>query len=69
MDQTNIDVGDVVRITAGPYSGLEGVGEDRQQECDAIRVHTKEGSAYCFIGQAVRVSKPPRSNGKAILKR
>ena len=72
MDQTNIDVGDKVRITAGPYSGLEGVVEDRQPECDAVRIHTEEGAAYCFVGDAVRVSKPVRpvrNYGKALLKK
>lgn len=68
MNQTNIDVGDAVRITAGPYAGAEGVVEDRQPECDVVRVHTKEGAAYSFLGDAVRLSKP-RSNGKALLKR
>lgn len=68
MDQTKIDVGDTVRITAGPYKGLEGVVEDRQPECDTVRIHTKEGAAYCYVGEAVRVTKP-RNYGKALLKR
>lgn len=69
MNQTNIDVGDAVRITAGPYSGLEGVVEDRQPSCDAVRISTKEGAAYCFVGGAVRLSKPRSSYGKALLKK
>jgi hypothetical protein len=68
MNETNIDVGDTVRITAGPYMGMEGTVEDRQKDCDAVRVSTEEGAAYCFVGDAVRLSKP-RSNGKAILKK
>lgn len=67
MNQAIIDVGDAVRITSGPYMGAEGIVEDRQPECSTVRVHTKEGSAYCFIEDAVRLSKP--RNTKAILKR
>jgi hypothetical protein len=70
MNQAIIDVGDAVRITAGPYKGLEGVVEDRQLNCDTVRVSTNEGAAYCFIGDAVRLSEPTRSShGKALLKK
>ena len=70
MDQTNIEVGDAVRITAGPYTGAEGVIEDRQRDCGVMRLSTEEGAAYCYIGDAVRLSKPvPSSYGKALLKK
>lgn len=47
-----------MRITAGPYKDAEGVVEDRQPECDAVRIHTKEGAAYCFLEDAVRLPRP-----------
>jgi hypothetical protein len=68
MNQTNIDIGDTVRITSGPYNGFEGVVEDRQPECEAVRIHTREGAAYCFVGEAVRLSKP-RPKVKPLLKK
>lgn len=67
MNQAVLDVGDAVRITAGPYAGLEGVVEDRQPECDAVRIHTKEGAAYCFLGDAVRINKQRSLTGKSPL--
>lgn len=52
-----IDVGDPVRITAGPYTGAEGVVEDLQPECDAVRIHTKDGTAYSFLEATVRIPR------------
>jgi hypothetical protein len=60
MNLTNIDVGDEVRITAGPYVGMEGVVEDRHPDCNVVRVGTREGAAYCFVGEAVRFAKPSK---------
>jgi hypothetical protein len=62
MNQAQIDVGDAVRITAGPYKDAEGVVEDRQPECDAVRVHTKEGTAYGFLEAMMRLPvKTPKA--------
>lgn len=47
-----------MRITAGPYKDAEGIVEDLQPECDAVRVRTAEGTAYSFLEAAVRIPKP-----------
>lgn len=60
MNQAQFDVGDAVRITGGPYKDAEGVVEDRQPECDAVRIHTKDGLAYAFLEHAVRLPLPPK---------
>lgn len=62
-----IDVGDPVRITAGPYKDAEGIVEDLQPACDAVRIRTKEGTAYSFLEAAVRIPKP--LNAKAPLRK
>lgn len=62
MTTAQFDVGDPVRITAGPYKDAEGIVEDRQPECDAVRIHTKEGAAYCFLEDVARIPKPVRMN-------
>lgn len=66
MNQAQIDVGDAVRITAGPYKDAEGVVEDYQPQCDAVRVHTKEGTAYGFLEGLMRlpVKETPRTPPK-----
>jgi ribosomal protein L24 len=56
-----IDIGDPVRITAGPYTGTEGIVEDLQPQCDAVRVRTDEGIAYSFLEGAVRIPKALKS--------
>ena len=61
MNQAQFDVGDAVRITGGPYKDAEGVVEDRQPECDAVRIHTKDGTAYAFIENAVRLPRPTKA--------
>lgn len=58
MNQAKFDVGDPVRITAGTYKDAEGVVEDLLPECDAVRVHTKSGSAYGFLEGMMRLPKP-----------
>jgi hypothetical protein len=67
MNSAIIDVGDPVRVTAGPYKDAEGIVEDLQPECDAVRIHTSEGSAYAFLEDAVRIQKPRPP--KAILRK
>lgn len=63
MNQVQIAVGDPVRITAGTYKDAEGVVEDLQPACDAVRVHTKSGVAYGFLEAVVPLPlpKPRRS--------
>lgn len=65
---SHIDIGDPVRITGGPYTGSEGVVEDIQPECDAVRIRTKEGTAYSFLEAAVRIPRPLKAK-TAIRKR
>lgn len=50
--------GDPVRITSGVYAGAEGVIEDLQPECSAVRVHTKEGNVYAYLEHADKIVKP-----------
>ena len=53
-----------MRITSGTYKGAEGVIEDLQPECSAVRILTKTGHAYALLdamqklGQSVRT--PPK---------
>lgn len=56
-----LDIGDPVRITAGPYKDAEGIVEDVQPECDAVRIRTNEGIAYSFLEGAVRIPRPLKS--------
>jgi hypothetical protein len=58
MNQTKYAVGDPVKITAGTYAGAEGVIADLQPECDAVRLETKEGTAYSFLESMVPLPKP-----------
>jgi hypothetical protein len=53
-----------VRVLAGPYKDTEGVIEDVQPECSAVRIGTREGNAFAMLddlkviptpGNAVRV--------------
>lgn len=71
MNQTKFAEGDPVRITSGAYAGAEGVVEDLQPECSAVRILTKTGRVYALLGameklgQSVR-TPPPR---KPLLKK
>ncbi len=58
MNQAQFDVGDPVKITAGTYKDAEGVIEDLLPECDAVRVHTKDGTAYGFLEGVQRIPNP-----------
>jgi hypothetical protein len=52
--------GDPVRITSGVYKGAEGIVEDLQPECSAVRVHTKSGIAYGLLGMMEKIVTPLR---------
>jgi transcription antitermination factor NusG len=69
MKQTSFAVGEPVRITAGTYKDAEGIIEDLQPECDAVRIHTKNGAAYAFLENMVRVAVPMPKPTKAVLSR
>jgi hypothetical protein len=58
MNQAKFAVGDPVRITAGTYKDAEGVVEDLLPECDAVRIHTKDGAAYGFLEGVIPLPKP-----------
>lgn len=62
MNQAKFDVGDAVRITSGPYKDAEGVVEDIQPECDAVRVRTKDDAVYAFLEGMSRIPKPVSKN-------
>lgn len=56
--KTTLTEGDPVRITAGIYKDAEGIVEDLQPECSAVRVHTKAGNVYAYLEHAVKIVKP-----------
>lgn len=62
-----------MRIAAGVYMNAEGVIEDLQPECDAVRIHTKNGTAYCFREDLMRIPMPmqtlPSGKRNAITKK
>lgn len=62
MNQTSFDVGQPVRIITGQYAGAEGIIESLMPVCDAVRIHTKSGTAYAFLEGMVRLDalKPPK---------
>ena len=63
MQGTKLEVGTFVKVLAGPYEGTEGVLEDVQPECSAVRIGTREGNAYAMLDD-LKVIKP--LDGKAI---
>lgn len=50
--------GDPVRVTSGVYAGAEGIVEDLQPECSAVRIHTREGNAYAYVETIAKIVKP-----------
>jgi hypothetical protein len=50
--------GDPVRVTSGVYEGSEGIIEDLQPECSAIRIHTKAGNVYALLGCVEKIMPP-----------
>jgi transcription antitermination factor NusG len=44
-----LEQGTPVKILSGPYRDAEGVIEDVQPECSAVRIETKEGRAYAML--------------------
>lgn len=67
MNQEKFAVGEPVRIVAGTYKDAEGVIEDLQPECDAVRIRAKQGAVYGFLEDLVRIPLPKKTAGKAIL--
>lgn len=49
MKSTDIKAGVFVKVLAGPYKGTEGVIEDVQPECSAVRIGTREGNAFALL--------------------
>jgi transcription antitermination factor NusG len=56
--KTSLLEGDPVRITSGVYAGVEGIIEDLQPECSAVRIHSKIGNVYAYLEHAVKIVKP-----------
>ena len=63
--------GEFVRIIAGPYEGEEGVIEDVQPECSAVRIGTREGNAFAMLDdlKAIPPIAPQLVTGKPALRR
>lgn len=62
--------GDPVRITFGTYKGAEGVIEDLQPECSAVRILTKTGRVYALLGAMQKLGQTVRTPPKgSILKK
>lgn len=49
MNQSDLKHGMFVKVLAGPYKDTEGVLEDVQPECSAVRIDTREGIAYALL--------------------
>jgi transcription antitermination factor NusG len=61
--------GDPVRITSGVYSNAEGIIEDLQTECSAVRVQTKTGNVYAYVEHISKIVKPmPTRKPNALVK-
>jgi len=71
MKSTDLKAGVFVKVVAGPYKDTEGVVEDVQPECSAVRIGTREGNAFALLDDlevipsldkdAVSLPKPVRS--------
>lgn len=57
MKKPRFAEGDPVRVTSGVYAGAEGLVEDFQPECSAVRVHTKAGNVYAYVEHIDKVVK------------
>ena len=64
MTDSGFTHGDAVKVTSGPYKGAEGVVADVIPACDAVRLETKEGTAYAFLEGMVRLPmpRPPKNS-------
>lgn len=58
MNQGKLAEGMPVRITGGTYKGAEGVIEDLDPECSAVRVRTKDAVAYAYTDAVTVLTKP-----------
>jgi len=69
MNTAHLVEGDPVRVTSGVYSGAEGIIEDLQPECSAVRVHTKAGNVYAYLEAISKIVKPmPTRKPNALVK-
>lgn len=66
--KTSFVEGDPVRITDGVYKDAEGIVEDLQPDCSAVRVHTKTGNVYAYIEAISKIVKPLPPARKPLLK-
>lgn len=62
MKASSFAQGDAVKVTSGPYKDAEGVVADIIPACDAVRLETKEGTAYAFIEcmKPLPMPRPPK---------
>jgi transcription elongation factor len=59
MNQRKLAEGMPVRITQGTYAGAEGVIEDLDPECSAVRIRTKAAdTAYAYTDAVAVLTKP-----------
>lgn len=68
---SNLAVGDQVRVTSGIYAGAEGTVDDIQPECSVMRIETQEGVAYSTFDAVQKVIKKalPSNTSKKPLRR
>lgn len=69
MIKPKFAAGDPVRITSGTYKDAEGVVQDIQPECSAVRIQTPTGTAYGLLGEIVKIVSPMRMPTKKSLRR
>lgn len=60
---SNLAVGDQVRVTSGIYAGAEGRVDDIQPECSVMRIDTPEGVAYSTFDAVQKVIKKQVTTG------
>lgn len=70
MKSTDLKAGVFVKVLAGPYKGTEGVIEDVQPECSAVRIGTREGNAFALLDdiQVMPPIEPPVNAVAKVLK-
>lgn len=63
MKQSDLKAGMLVKVLAGPYKDAEGVLEDIQPECSAVRIDTNEGTAFALLDDLqvmpIKAARPP----------
>jgi hypothetical protein len=58
MKSSDLKAGVFVKVLAGPYKDTEGVVEDVQPECSAVRIGTREGNAFALLDDLRIIPSP-----------